>query len=527
MNDRELLREYLDGGSERAFQSLVQRHVDLVYSTALRRLGDAGLAEEVTQNVFVALARKAPFLSRDVAFAAWLHKTTLLEARHRLRGELRRKRREETAIAMSTTLREEDSLLKSLSPVLDEALLELREKDRHAVLLRFFENKGLREVGEALGVGEDAAQKRVAKALEQLTRAFRRRGYTVPAATAIGAAFHGVTQTAPAALASVTAQTALQSAKAVSIGGLGLLIAKFMGLTKTQTAALCLLVSAPPIAYEWNALTEARTERQNWQVQLNGLRQTLAERQGEQERIQRRLRVANNTLAFLESEQSRPRALSASVPASNDPNLYHWSEASDYVRLPKTLFTRIQIYDPAMDSRKQKEKRPKFSPALTKDGRVSSVLLETLGLDDSASARVLQAFGDFAQAYRTLEKSHTLLTNTLPEGFFHVEKPYQTLVTSAFPDEGKLLETRLRTLVEQTVGNDRADALWKRLAGSLDQFNHFGSRAQTLVLHFDKKNDSILITHPDEGYWTQLVASDEVPEEFKPFVEQWKPSEKH
>ena len=152
----------------------------------------------------------------------------------------------------------------------------------------------------------------MAKALEQLTRAFRRRGYTVPAATAVGAALHGVTQTAPAALASVAAQTALQSARAASIGGLGLLIAKFMGLTKTQTAALCLLVSAPPIAYEWNALTEARTERQNWRVRLNGLRQTLAERQGEQEQIQRRLRVANNTLAFLESEQSRPRALSTS-----------------------------------------------------------------------------------------------------------------------------------------------------------------------------------------------------------------------
>src|SRR5213596_348631 len=223
MNDRELLREYLDGGSERALQSLVQRHVDLVYSTALRRIGDAGLAEEVTQNVFVALARKAPFLNRHIGLAGWLYKTTLLEARHRLRTELRRKRREETAIALGTTMKEEDSLLKSLSPVLDEALMELREQDRHAVLLRFFENKNLREVGEALGVGEDAAQKRVAKALEQLTRAFRRRGYTVPAATAIGAALHGVTQTAPAALASVAAQTALQSAKAVSIGGLGLL----------------------------------------------------------------------------------------------------------------------------------------------------------------------------------------------------------------------------------------------------------------------------------------------------------------
>jgi RNA polymerase sigma factor (sigma-70 family) len=520
MNDQELLREYLDAGSERAFQSLVQRHLDLVYSTALRRIGDAGLAEEVTQNVFVALARKAPFLSRDVALAAWLHKTTLLEARHRLRGELRRKRREETAIAMSTTLKEQDSLLKSLSPVLDEALMELRENERHAVLLRFFENKALREVGEALGVGEDAAQKRVAKALEQLTRAFRRRGYTVPAATAIGAALQGVTQTAPAALASVAAQTALQSARAASSGGLGWLIAKFMGLTKTQTASLCLLVGAMPVAYECTALSEAKSEQQNWQVRLDGLRQSLAERQGEQEQIQRRLRVANNTLAFLESEQSRTRALNTSVPAGDDPNLYRWSDASEYVRLPKTFFTRIQIYDPAMDSRKRKE--PKFSPALAKDGRVSLLLLETLGLDDLASAWVQQAFADFAQAYRELEQSHTLLTHTLPEGF-HVEKPYQTLVTSAFPEEGKLLEIRLRTLVEQALGNERADALWKRLSGSFDQFNHFGSRARTLVLHFDK-NDSILITHPDEGSWTRLVAPDEVPEEFKPFLEQWKSS---
>src|SRR3989442_14016298 len=165
MSDQQLLREYVDGGSERPFQSFVQRHVDLVYSTALRRLGDAGLAEEVTQNVFVALARKAPFLGRDAPLAAWLHKTTLLEARHRLRTELRRKRREETAIAMSTTLREEDSLLKSLSPVLDEALMELREKERLAVLLRFFETKGLREVAEALGVADAAGQNAGAKAL--------------------------------------------------------------------------------------------------------------------------------------------------------------------------------------------------------------------------------------------------------------------------------------------------------------------------------------------------------------------------
>jgi RNA polymerase sigma factor (sigma-70 family) len=226
MNDQQLLREYLDEGSERAFQDLVRRHVDLVYSTALRRLSDAGSAEEVTQNVFVALARKAPFLGRDVALAAWLHKTALLEARHLLRAELRRKRRQETAIAIGATMKEEDSVLKSLSPILDEALMELREKDRQAVLLRFFESKNFREVGEALGVGEDAAQKRVVKALDQLTRFFRRRGYPVSAVTLTAAALHGATQAAPAGLASLAAQTALQSAGAASLAGMGLLIAK-------------------------------------------------------------------------------------------------------------------------------------------------------------------------------------------------------------------------------------------------------------------------------------------------------------
>src|SRR2546422_5817245 len=100
MSDQQLLREYVDGGSERAFQSLVQQHVDLVYSTAPRQLGDAGLAEEVTQNVFVALARKAPFLARDASLAAWLHKTTLLEARHRLRTENQRSGRTERRVSL-------------------------------------------------------------------------------------------------------------------------------------------------------------------------------------------------------------------------------------------------------------------------------------------------------------------------------------------------------------------------------------------------------------------------------------------
>src|SRR5688572_16406948 len=127
MTDQELMREYVGGGSERAFQTLVDRHLNLVYSTALRHVTNAGLAQDVTQHVFIALARKAAFIARDVPLAAWLHRTAVLEARHHLRAELRRKRRETTAVEIGTTMKEDDSLLRSLGPVLDEALMDLRE----------------------------------------------------------------------------------------------------------------------------------------------------------------------------------------------------------------------------------------------------------------------------------------------------------------------------------------------------------------------------------------------------------------
>jgi hypothetical protein len=143
-------------------------------------------------------------------------------------------------------------------------------------------------------------------------------------------------------------------------------------------------------------------------------------------------------LAQLEADRARRKALASAVPSGDDPNLYRWSEASEYVRLPKSLFTRIQLYDPSMDSREPQNRRIRFSPALTKDGKISSVLLEALGLDELASSKVNQAFLEFAQAYRELEKSHTLLTNTLPEGW-HVDGPYQTSITPAFPEEGNTL----------------------------------------------------------------------------------------
>src|SRR5205823_6974555 len=199
------------------------------------------------------------------------------------------------------------------------------------------------------------------------------------------------------------------------------------------------------------------------------LHQTLAGYQAERERLERSLRFVDDSFAQLEAEHARRKKLASSVPPADDSRLYRWSETSEYVRLPKSLFRQIQLYDP-MDSREPQNRRIKFSPALTKDGKVSSVLLETLGLDASASAQVKQAFLEFAQAYRQLERSHTTVTNALPDGM-HVDGAYQTSITSAFREEGKGLETRLRTAVEQVMDKNRTDVLWTRLAGSFVAFN--------------------------------------------------------
>src|SRR5688572_30600394 len=183
MNERradfELLRAFARTGDQEALADVVRRHLDLVYGTALRKVDDPGAAEEISQNVFSALARKAWQFAPDDSLPAWLHKTALLEAKSWLRGELRRRRREKTAVELGTTMKtpDEQPAFHALVPLLDEALLSLREKDRTALLLRFYESHSLRDVGASLGVGEDAAQKRVQGALEKLSQFFQRRGF--------------------------------------------------------------------------------------------------------------------------------------------------------------------------------------------------------------------------------------------------------------------------------------------------------------------------------------------------------------
>src|SRR6266571_3716961 len=204
--DCELVTAYAARGSENAFRALVTRHVNLVYATALRQVGDAALAEEITQNVFIALARKAPRLAGIQTLAGWLHRSTILEAKARVRAELRRGRREEMAAEIAALQREGTSPLEALVPLLDEALLNLRDGDRLALVLRFLEERSLRDVGAAAGAGAAA----------------------LLAGSAIAV---------PAGLAASATNAGLAASGAAT--GLNLALLKLMALTKTETAVIC------------------------------------------------------------------------------------------------------------------------------------------------------------------------------------------------------------------------------------------------------------------------------------------------
>jgi RNA polymerase sigma factor (sigma-70 family) len=215
-SDLELLRAYEQQGSEAAFAGVVRRHINLVYSVAWRQTGNAAHAEEITQVVFVILARKAAGLRPDTILEGWLHETTRLTALRFLRGERRRQRREQEAYMQSTLPDDpEDQAWQRLAPLLDEALARLGAKDRDAVMLRYFKEKNLGEVAAALRVKEAAAQRRVHRAVEKLRRYFTQHGVAL-SATALPAMIAARSiQSAPAALAqSVTAVAVAKGAAA-------------------------------------------------------------------------------------------------------------------------------------------------------------------------------------------------------------------------------------------------------------------------------------------------------------------------
>ncbi len=206
-SDPQLLRDYAERRSEAAFAELVRRHIDLVHSAAFRMVNDSHLAKDVSQGVFVALAKDAGKLAGHPVLSGWLHRTARNLAAKVVRTDVRRRVREKEAVAMNDSS-ETDTSWEEIAPHLDAALADLSEPDRDAVLLRYFEKKPANEMSEILGISAEAAQKRVTRAVEKLRENFAKRGITAGVAGIVGTISTHAVQAAPVGLAMQISSTA-------------------------------------------------------------------------------------------------------------------------------------------------------------------------------------------------------------------------------------------------------------------------------------------------------------------------------
>ena len=237
--DYELLADYARTGNEAAFAQLVARHINLVHSAARRFTGNDPQAEEITQAVFLILARKAGSLGKNSILTGWLYQTARLTAANLLKAETRRQMREQEAYMQSQENESDAAVWRQIAPLLDDAMGRLNATDRTVLLLRFFERQTNAEVAAALGTAEGAVQKRALRALEKLRTAFAKQGVTHTAQAIAGTVLVNSVQAAPTALVTkVSVIAAKGAATTTAITTLVKGTLKIMAWTKMKTAIL-------------------------------------------------------------------------------------------------------------------------------------------------------------------------------------------------------------------------------------------------------------------------------------------------
>jgi RNA polymerase sigma factor (sigma-70 family) len=267
LDDNASLREYVDHGSEKAFATLVERHVNKVYSVALRHTSNPHQAEEITQAVFVVLARKSSRLGKRVILEGWLYQTARLTALAFVRSEMRRARREKEAYMQTVFNENESDVWTQIATVLDTAIASLSLEDRRAVVLRFIYGKSMKEVGAVLGGSEGAARLRLHRAMEKLRQYFYKGGIVSTTEIIAGAISANAIQTAPVGLAKAATVLALANGTAASSSTLTLIkgTLKIMAWTKAKTAIVaCVAVlvvtgTTPVIIKEIQSYRDSRS----------------------------------------------------------------------------------------------------------------------------------------------------------------------------------------------------------------------------------------------------------------------------
>ena len=270
-SDAQLLRDYAAHGSEPAFAGIVARHTDLVYSAAWRQTGSPELAREIAQSVFTDLARKARALAGgltpEASLTGWLYRSTRYEVLTVLRDERRRQAHQRLVMEHFNPAAETAPDWQHIAPVLDEAMAELGDADRESLLLRYFQNQDFQAVGRALGVSDDAAQKRVGRAVERLREFLAQRGVTLGAHGLVVVFAANAVPAAPAGLSAALAAAALTGTTVLTTAAAT--VGKAIAMTTTQkvlvTAALAAAVGTG--IYEAREASVLRTQIQTLQQQ--------------------------------------------------------------------------------------------------------------------------------------------------------------------------------------------------------------------------------------------------------------------
>lgn len=309
--DPQLLREYVERGNEAAFRDIVVRHTDAVYSAALRQVLSPDLARDVAQRVFTDLARKAPSLARTLdaraSLLGWLYRSTRFAALDQWRDDHRRKARERLAMQHFDPAPDPAPEWERIGPVLDEAMSELGDEDRMALLLRFFQSRDFRAIGRSLGVSDDAAQKRVSRALEKLRVHLSSRGVTTSAATLSIALSTHVVQAAPTGLAALLSNAALAGSTLATTATVT--AAKTIAMTTLQKTIIgaTLAVAVGTGIYEARQASVSRSQVQTLQQQQAPLAEQIEQLTRERDSAASELAALQNDHARLQSDNERLR----------------------------------------------------------------------------------------------------------------------------------------------------------------------------------------------------------------------------
>jgi RNA polymerase sigma factor (sigma-70 family) len=322
LSDQELLRDYAESRAEAAFGELVRRHVDHVYSAAFRMVRDPHLAEDVAQGVFLALAQSAPELATRPVLSGWLHRTAHNLAANAIRAAVRRRAREQEAAVMNELLSDADAAWEEISPHLDEALSELSEPDREALMLRYFERKSAEEMAQVLSISSEAAQKRVSRAVDRLRELFAKRGVPVGAGALVALISANAVQAAPVGLAlAITTSAAATGAAAVAAATTA---AKTLAMTTLQKSVLVVSLAAAIGAVSYEAIQTSRLRAQVGALQRQvasapsapvsasdtnaaALQQKIAALQAQNEKLSETLAQANSEKTKWANEREQAR----------------------------------------------------------------------------------------------------------------------------------------------------------------------------------------------------------------------------